>query len=118
MGRCVSYASKHINSVKIMMSTLYRLFCLVFIASFFPMLAFAQGEDCANPYVIPSLPFTQNGFSTCGFGNDYDNANNICQSILMNGEDFVFEFTPATSNCFNIALTGTLAAASVMVSDG
>jgi Secretion system C-terminal sorting domain len=75
------------------------------------------GVSCANPYIIPSLPFTGTNFSTCGYGNPYDNTD-ACGSWYMNGEDFIFRLTVATPMTINVALTGTLNWTGVFVMNG
>ncbi|MES2628256.1 MAG: hypothetical protein V4616_04735, partial [Bacteroidota bacterium] len=62
-------------------------------------------NTCAAPHVIPTVPFTQNGLTTCGKVNDYEN---FCsEASYMDGEDYVFSYTPTTSGCVNIKLSGT-----------
>ncbi len=64
------------------------------------------GNTCANPFPIPGLPYSQQGFTTCGFGDDYDNTNS-CPSPYMNGEDFVFRYTSPGNECIRIDLRNT-----------
>jgi hypothetical protein len=64
------------------------------------------GSDCADPYVINSLPFSNTGMTTNGFGDDYD-INDACGSYYMNGDDFVFEYTPSVNECVDIVLSNT-----------
>ena len=75
------------------------------------------GANCALPYVIPSVPFNLTGQTTCGFGNDYTSAD-ACLSSYMDGEDFVFEYTPAADITVSITLTNTLTWTGVFVTDG
>jgi len=66
------------------------------------------GTDCANPFVIASLPFIQTGMTTDGFGNDYSSTDG-CGSFTstLNGIDFVIEYTPSVDECVKITLTNT-----------
>ncbi len=64
------------------------------------------GAICSNSDVIPSLPYSQTGLTTCGFGDDYDSADG-CGSVYMNGDDYVFSFTPTVTDCYNIDITNT-----------
>ncbi len=72
--------------------------------------ASGAGTTCANPNWICALPYTQNGLTTAGFGSEYDSANSVCHDPFMNGEDYVFAYTPANNVCIRINLntTGTL----------
>ena len=68
---------------------------------------FAQtGSTCADPMVISSLPYINNGLTTAGFGNDY-NASDACGSQYMTGNDFVFTFQPTVNMNVKVKLTGT-----------
>ncbi|MEM7038010.1 MAG: hypothetical protein AAF570_13585, partial [Bacteroidota bacterium] len=62
------------------------------------------GSTCGNPQVIPGLPYTNNGLSTCCYGNDYGSAD-TCQSFYMAGDDYVFSYTSAGNECISIALS-------------
>lgn len=66
------------------------------------------GATCADPYVITSIPFVQTGFTTEGYGDDYEYPTDpgMCY-YYGNGEDFVFEYTPAADITLDIALTNT-----------
>jgi hypothetical protein len=77
------------------------------------------GTNCANPFVINSLPFSQTGMTTCGFGDDYNYLTDpgACY-YYINGEDFVFEYTPATNVTVTITLTNTLTWTGINVSQG
>jgi hypothetical protein len=77
------------------------------------------GTNCANPYIIASLPFSQTGMTTCGFGDDYNYPTDpgACY-YYINGEDFVFEYTPATNVTVTISLTNTLTWTGINVSQG
>ena len=64
------------------------------------------GSTCANPDVIPALPFTSTGLSTCCSGDEYDNTM-ACGSVFMDGDDYVFAYTTAGNECLDIAVTNT-----------
>lgn len=75
------------------------------------------GVSCANPYIIPALPFTANNLSTCGYGNPYDNTD-ACGSWYMNGEDFLFRYVAPAAMTIQVTLSGTLSYTGVFVMDG
>lgn len=64
------------------------------------------GATCATAFTIPSLPYNQVGFTTCGKGNTY-NSTMACTSPFMNGEDFVFKYVSPGNECVNINLSMT-----------
>ncbi|MBN2681629.1 MAG: T9SS type A sorting domain-containing protein [Bacteroidales bacterium] len=54
------------------------------------------GSTCSDPYIINSLPFSQAGFTTNGFGNNY--LSTVCGTInYISGNEFVFKYV-ATAN--------------------
>ncbi len=77
------------------------------IAIFLVSLVYAQGENCASALVINGLPyntpFLQN-HNTCNSGNDYS-SEDMCGNFYMNGNDFVFEFTPDNDVCVSATVT-------------
>ncbi len=75
------------------------------------------GATCANADIIPSLPFTQTGMTTCCFGDDYSSAD-ACGSSYMNGDDYVFAYTPPTNQNIWIVLSNTNSYTGVFVLDG
>lgn len=75
------------------------------------------GSTCLNPIVIPSLPFTQTGRTTCGFGDDYSSVD-ACGSSYMNGDDIVFAYTSAGNEEISINLTNTGTWMGVFVMNG
>ncbi len=82
--------------------------------------ASAQGEfqicvenfaasNCGNATLIPAaLPQTFTCQTTCGAGNNY-NSTMGCGSAYMNGEDFVYTYTPTSiaNSCISISVSGT-----------
>ncbi|HEX2899228.1 MAG TPA: hypothetical protein VHS96_05860, partial [Bacteroidia bacterium] len=64
------------------------------------------GVNCGNPMVIPSIPYSNTGLTTCGNGNTYTSAH-ACGSTYMNGEDFIFRYVSPGNECLNICLSGT-----------
>ncbi|MCF7911158.1 MAG: carboxypeptidase regulatory-like domain-containing protein [Candidatus Cloacimonetes bacterium] len=64
------------------------------------------GTSCADPYIIDSVPFIQTGMTTEGYGDDY-NSTMACTSSYMNGDDFVFSYTPTENMSLDITLTNT-----------
>jgi hypothetical protein len=64
------------------------------------------GSVCSNPIIIPALPYTVTGGTTCGFGDDYDSGD-ACLSSYMNGDDIVYRYTSPGNERITITLTGT-----------
>lgn len=76
-----------------------------------------SGANCSNPTIISSLPYSAAGLTTCGYSNDYTSAN-ACASVYMNGEDYVFSYTPSSNISVDISLTGTLTWTGIFVTQG
>jgi hypothetical protein len=79
--------------------------------------AVGQGATCATAFPIPSIPYSQNGFTTCGRGNTYTSAN-ACGSTYMNGDDFVFSYVSPGNECISINVTNSFNYTGVFVYDG
>jgi len=79
-------------------------------------LFFAPGTNCAFPYMLTGVPYTATGMTTCGFVDDYDDI--ACGSSYMGGEDFVYEYTPASDITVDIVLTNTDSWTGLFVTDG
>jgi|GEM_PF-6645708 len=76
------------------------------------------GTDCVNPFFIPGgIFYNEAGATTCGFGDEYDDTD-ACTSNYMNGEDFVYQFTPSLDTCYQIDLSNTDTWVGVHVLDG
>ena len=75
------------------------------------------GTDCTTPFPVSSIPFSHAN-TTCGAGNNYNEGNVTCLGRYMNGEDFVFEFTPDTFACFRMTLKDYDGFAGLFVLDG
>jgi Secretion system C-terminal sorting domain len=75
------------------------------------------GTTCSYARPVPSLPYSQTGLTTCGFGNDYTSAN-ACGSSYMNGEDFIFSYTVAGPRCIDIFTTNTSSWAGLFIYNG
>jgi len=87
-----------------MKRNLLRLILLLLIGCSYSSIA-QPGKDCANPYMITSIPFTEAGFTTAGFVNDYTSS--ICnENNYLLGNDFVFQFIPSADMNIRIELTG------------
>ena len=69
--------------------------------------ASGSGTTCASPRVICSIPYVQNGMTTTGSINNYDSLTAVCHTIAMNGEDFVFSYTPPSNQCIQVSITST-----------
>lgn len=91
--------------------------CTPFDIDIVNCVAVGQGNTCANAFPVPSIPYTQVGFTTCGYGDDYDNTM-ACGSNYMDGDDFVFSYTAAGPECLSIELTGTGTWTGFFVLDG
>ena len=72
---------------------------------------------CASAIVISSIPFNATGLTTCGEGDDYNNGD-LCGSAYMNGDDYVFEYTPTANTTASVSLTGTDTWTGVFVTSG
>ncbi|MFN4234674.1 MAG: CUB domain-containing protein [Bacteroidia bacterium] len=77
----------------------------------------SSGNNCVDATIIPALPYTQSSLSTCCKGNDYTSSN-ACGSSYMNGEDYVFRYTPATNQIIDISLGGTLSSTGLFITNG
>ena len=75
-----------------------------------------QGNNCSNAFPIPSIPYSQNGFTTCGKGNAYDSGD-ACGSAYMDGEDFVFRYTSPGNECVSINVLNSFSYTGVHVFD-
>ncbi len=76
---------------------------IAFLAFLFPVLLLAQpGTDCANPFLVTSLPFVQTGMTTNGFGDDYSFS--PCGSPYMEGDDFIITYTPLIDDKISVLL--------------
>ncbi|MFN6037629.1 MAG: T9SS type A sorting domain-containing protein [Bacteroidota bacterium] len=76
------------------------------------------GSSCTlNPHVINSIPFSANGLTTCCKGNDY-NSTNACGSLYMNGEDYVFSYTPTSNITVDITVSNADPSSGLFLVDG
>ena len=71
------------------------------------------GFTCSSAQALCSLPISIPG-NTAGAGNEYDSTNAVCHTISMNGEDFVYTYTPTVNEC--VTITGTTAGPSIGIS--
>jgi hypothetical protein len=83
----------------------------------FDICAYAPIPGVCGDLTVSSTTFSQNGLTTCGFGDDYSSAD-ACGSSYMNGDDFVIEYTPTTSECVSINLSNTDTWTGVFLTDG
>ena len=72
---------------------------------------------CAGDMTINTTVYSQTGLTTCGFGDDYTNAD-ACGSNYMNGDDIVIEYIPTTSECVNIATSNTENWTGIFITNG
>lgn len=66
-------------------------------------------NTCADAVAINGLPYNTPFLqfeSVCGSGDDYDPVQ-VCNNNYMNGEEFLYEFTPANAaeSCINVQVT-------------
>ncbi len=80
--------------------------CTGFDITIMPCIAIGQGSNCASAFTVPSLPYNQKGFTTCGKGNAYTSIH-ACASPYMNGEDFLFRYVSPGNECLDIQLSMT-----------
>ena len=73
-------------------------------------------SDCSNPTVINAIPFTQST-TTCGACDNFSNAD-ACGSFYMDGEDYVYSYTPTANEDVYVTLTNTNTWTGVFVLDG
>lgn len=62
--------------------------------------------SCAADLTVSSTLYSNTGLTTCGAGDDYSSAD-ACGSSYLNGDDYVIEYTPTTSECVQFSLTNT-----------
>ncbi len=95
-----------------------HLFSTTLILLILSSITFSQvGSDCANSHLVTSLPFNLTGMTTAGSGDDYDNGS-CCGSDYMTGNDYVFEYTPASDIEININLTYTGSLTGLFITKG
>ncbi|MBL1278974.1 MAG: T9SS type A sorting domain-containing protein [Fluviicola sp.] len=77
------------------------------------------GSTCANPEIITSagLPITQIGKTTAGFGDDYSSLS-ACSSNYMNGDDYVYRYTPSYNDVVNITISNLSSWVGLFVTQG
>jgi hypothetical protein len=73
-------------------------------------------SDCANPTTIAALPFNMTT-TTCGACNSFSSAD-ACASLYMDGEDYVFAYTPLVAQTIDLSLSGTLSWTGLFVTAG
>ncbi|MEZ4938742.1 MAG: gliding motility-associated C-terminal domain-containing protein [Crocinitomicaceae bacterium] len=73
-------------------------------------------STCATPTIIGSIPFNSTT-TTCGACDSYSSAD-ACGSSYMNGDDYVFEYTPTSDENLDIVLSGTGTWTGVFIMDG
>jgi hypothetical protein len=78
-----------------------------------------QGSTCANAKPVTALPFAMTGGNTYGYGNDYNEGNiDDWTGVYLNGNDYVFEYTPSSNISIGITLSNTAAYAGLFVVKG
>jgi len=77
------------------------------------------GNDCSNPIVVPSTPYTDQG-TTVGHTNDYTGGAGCPGLTQIEGEasaDVVYEFTPTVTDAYRIEYIPTFDGALYVVTD-
>lgn len=75
------------------------------------------GSSCTTPLPIASLPFNSTGNSTQCYGDNYD-FTVACAGNDITGNDFVYSYTTATTECISAALANTVTCAGLFLFDG
>ncbi len=73
--------------------------------------------SCANPEVIPTLPYTNDGLSNCFSGNTI-NDGPCGNEAFLSGNDYVFSYTSPGQECVQILTSGTNEGAGIGVYGG
>lgn len=73
-------------------------------------------SDCSNPTTIAALPFNMTT-TTCGACDNFTSFD-ACASLYMDGEDYVFAYTPPVAQIIDLSLTGTLGFTGLFVTAG
>lgn len=74
------------------------------------------GGSCATPRYLCSLPQTLPGLTT--FGLLVDSANSACQDPFLNGQDYIFAYTPPVNQCIRVSVYNAGTNPGVFVMDG
>ncbi len=72
---------------------------------------------CANPEVIPSLPFDMNGLTTCGTFNSQTFGPCPFGLNLLGGEDYIFTYDSPGDECITVELVGVGANTGISIYD-
>jgi len=70
------------------MKQIFKFIGLSLALMLFSIVIFAQ-QDCSNPHMITTIPFSATGLSTEGMGNLFD-ADDLCTSNAMVNEEYIF----------------------------
>lgn len=82
---------------------LFSTLVLMFFGSTLSLNSYGQGEDCTNPIVVASLPYSETAASTCGMLDDYSAS--PCDASYMGGDDIVYTYTPVVNEFIDINLS-------------
>lgn len=72
---------------------------------------------CANPELIPSLPFDMDGLTTCGTFNSQAFGPCPFGLDLLGGEDYIFTYTSPGDECITVELVGVGANTGISIYD-
>jgi len=73
----------------------------------FTTIAQPSGSSCGDPHVLAALPYNNTGMTTNGYGDDYNPGDISCNTSYIGGDDYVFEYTPASCEEVSITLSNT-----------
>lgn len=74
------------------------------------------GGSCSANLTISTTNYSNTGLTTCGSGDDYSSSD-ACGSSYMNGDDYVIEYTPTTTECIQFTLTNTGTWVGIFITD-
>lgn len=72
---------------------------------------------CANPEVIPTLPFDMDGLTTCGTFNSQNFGPCPFGLNLLGGEDYIFTYDSPGDECITVELVGVGANTGISIYD-
>ena len=61
---------------------------------------------CSTDLIVGTTTYANTGLTTFGAGDDFSSTD-ACGSSYMDGDDYVIEYTPTTSECVNFSLSNT-----------
>lgn len=100
------------------MNFYYKIIAAIFIVIGAFQFSNAQtGSDCASAHNISTLPFTVSGLNSFSTGGNYSSPD-ACASAFMEGNDYIFSYTPTNNIPIDIYLDVPWAHAGLFFLDG